>query len=201
MPAYDSILRDHIDANEANARRVIARAEDPRSAGWMLSCQWLIPSASPFLFFSFRDLISIPTQSFRILSSFLPNLPLLPFLLCQPIPSGSSGNDANYRKEADVTAKHPCDEEESSCVIFPPLFLSLSWKFHSFQPHFFFSWHPHTACIFPIPVFVRSRFLGPPTIASGSHVVGCQLCDLPVFCICPYGNFKHSSCRPPYGDR
>lgn len=111
MPAYDNVLRDHIDANEANARRVIARAEDLRSPGWLLSCQWLIPSASHrfpfFFFFPPRDLISIPTQSFRILSSFLPHLPLLLFLLCQPISSGSSGNDANYRKEADVTAKHP----------------------------------------------------------------------------------------------
>lgn len=62
-------------------------------------------SSFPF-FFPPRDLISIPTQSFRILSSFLPHLPLLLFLLCQPISSGSSGNDANYRKEADVTAKH-----------------------------------------------------------------------------------------------
>lgn len=65
-------------------------------------------SSFPFFFFlSPRDLISIPTQSFRILSSFLPHLPLLLFLFCQPISSGSSGNDANYGKEADVTAKHP----------------------------------------------------------------------------------------------
>lgn len=150
MPAYDSILRDHIDANEANARHVIARVEDPRSAGWMLSCQWLIPSASHrFLFFFFlQDLISIPTQSFRILSSFLPNLPLLLFLLCQPISSGSSRNDANYRKEADVTAKHPCDGEESSRVVSPLLFPSLSWKFQPFQPHFFHIWHLHSLHFF-----------------------------------------------------
>lgn len=42
MPAYDSILRDHIDAN---ACHVIAQAVDPCSRGWMLSCQRLIPSA------------------------------------------------------------------------------------------------------------------------------------------------------------
>lgn len=104
-------------------------------------------SSFPFFFF-LQDLISIPTQSFRILSSFLPNLPLLLFLLCQPISSGSSRNDANYRKEADVTAKHPCDGEESSRVVSPLLFPSLSWKFQPFQPHFFHIWHLHSLHFF-----------------------------------------------------
>lgn len=55
--------------------RVIAQAVDLRSWGWMLSCQRLIPSAFHRFFFFLEDLISIPTQSFRILSSFLLCLP------------------------------------------------------------------------------------------------------------------------------
>lgn len=111
-------------------------------------------SSFPFFFFFLQDLISIPTQSFRILSSFLPNLPLLLFLLCQPISSGSSRNNANYRKEADVTAKHPCDGEESSRVVSPLLFPSLSWKFQPFQPHFFHIWHLHSLHFFSILFFL-----------------------------------------------
>lgn len=48
MPAHDSVLRDHIDAN---ACHVIAQAVDLRSRGWMLSCQRLIPSAFHRFFF------------------------------------------------------------------------------------------------------------------------------------------------------
>lgn len=50
MPAHDSVLRDHIDAN---ACHVIAQAVDLRSRGWMLSCQRLIPSAFHRFFFFF----------------------------------------------------------------------------------------------------------------------------------------------------
>lgn len=145
-----------------------------------------------FFFFSFWDLISIPTQSFRILSSFRSHLTLLLFLLCQPISSGSSGNDANCRKEADVTAKHPCDGEESSCVISPLLFLSPSWRFQPFQPHFLHIWHPQSLHFLYSPYFLChcSCFFGPPIIFSRSHIVGCQMCELPVFCICSYGNLN-----------
>lgn len=78
---------------------------------------------SSFLF-SFQDLISIPSQSFRILSSFFSPHVLLLLLLCllldllnRHISSGPSRSDGNDSKEADVTAKHPNDREEASCVV------------------------------------------------------------------------------------
>lgn len=192
MPAYDSVLRDHIDANEANARHVIAQAEAPRSPGWKLSCQWLIPSAShPFLFFfpqTWFPYLPKALESSHLSFSISPSS--LSFL-CQPISSGWSGNDANYRKEADVTAKHPCDGEESSCVASPQdsNYSSLISCISDTGSFFFF---------FVIPHF---WFFGPPIIFSRSHILGCQMCELPVFCICSSGNLKHSSCGPAYGDR
>lgn len=80
---------------------------------------------SSFLFFllSFflfsKDLISIPTQSFRILSSFFPpRLFFLPLkLLHHPTFAGPSASDGNGSKERDVAAKHQNDREETSCVV------------------------------------------------------------------------------------
>lgn len=78
-----------------------------------------------FFFFPSQDLISIPTQSFRILSSYLLSLSfLLPslfllLLLHQPVSSGPSRSDGTDSKEADVTAKQLNDREEASCVVSP----------------------------------------------------------------------------------
>lgn len=87
------------------------------------------------------------------------------------------------------------------CHLYSAIPVSLSQRFQPFQHHFFHIWHLHSLFFFSILFFVCSCFFGPPIIVSGSHVLGCQMCELPVFSIYSYGNFKHSSGRPAYGDR
>ena len=191
MPAHDSVLRDHIDANTCH---VIAQAVDLHSGGWMLSCQWLILSAfhrfSLSFFFFPQDLISIPTQSLRILSSFLPRLPCL-FLFHQPISSGPSGSDVNYRKEEDVTAKHPSDGEEAFYVVSFLLFLSPEGSNLALLLLCLTTTNPRLSvsssdlcspCLtFPSPSF--PWFFRPYIIFSSSHIFGCQVRELNVFCL------------------
>lgn len=121
MPAYDSILRDHIDANEANARHVIARVEDPRSAGWMLSCQWLIPSASHrFLFFFFFSKTWFPYLPKALESSHL----------SFPISPSSSSSSANLSLPAQagmmqITEKRQMSQPNTHVMGRNPLVSSL----------------------------------------------------------------------------
>lgn len=132
----------------------------------MLSCQRLIPSAFHrflFFFFPFQDLISIPTQRFRILSSYLLSFSFLLRLLFlfldllhQPVSSGPSRSDGTDSKEADVTAKQLNDREEGSCVVSSSSLLSSPEvcynrfpvpTFTQSQPslhHFFHMWHVQT---------------------------------------------------------